>query len=191
MELPGRPSTLIGLATIDRMPKARSASACGSGRPRHTSSSTRAGRPVRHTTAGDRSQAVNELTPSESELAIFPAVPAAPERTLVDVFESTVARHPDAPALDDGRAALDYRTLRTEVYSLAARLHRVGIGAGDRVGVRVPSGTADLYVAILGVLSAGVLRVNGLPPGGPDSVRSPGGLSRRVMTRPGWSGCRR
>jgi acyl-coenzyme A synthetase/AMP-(fatty) acid ligase len=30
---------------------------------------------------------------------------------------------------------------------LAARLHALGIGAGDRVGVRVPSGTADLLDA--------------------------------------------
>jgi non-ribosomal peptide synthetase-like protein len=101
----------------------------------------------------------NELTPAASELAIFPAAPAAPERTLVDVFESTVARHPNALALDDGRAALNYRALRAEVHSLAARLHRAGIGAGDRVGVRVPSGTADLYVAILGVLTAGAAYV--------------------------------
>ena len=76
-----------------------------------------------------------------SGLAVFPAAAAAPERTLVDVFEATVAGCPDAPALDDGRAALDYRTLAAEVGSLAARLHRAGIGAGDRVGVRVPSGT--------------------------------------------------
>jgi non-ribosomal peptide synthetase-like protein len=101
----------------------------------------------------------NELTHTASELAIFPAAPAAAERTLVDVFESTVAAHPDSPALDEGRAALDYQALRAEVYSLAARLHRAGIGAGDRVGVRVPSGTADLYVAILGVLASGAAYV--------------------------------
>ena len=94
-----------------------------------------------------------------SELAVFPAAAAAPERTLIDVFESTVADHPNAAALDDGRAPLDYQRLRAEVDSLAARLHTVGIGASDRVGVRVPSGTADLYVAILGVLAAGAAYV--------------------------------
>ena len=101
----------------------------------------------------------NELTHTASELAIFPAAPAAAERTLVDVFESTVAGHPDAPALDEGGAALDYQALWAAVYSLAARLHRAGIGAGDRVGVRMPSGTADLYVAILGVLASGAAYV--------------------------------
>ena len=94
-----------------------------------------------------------------SSLAVFPAAAAAPERTLVDVFETTVAGCPDAPALDDGRAALDYRALAAEVRSLTARLHRAGIGAGDRVGIRVPSGTADLYLAILGVLAAGAAYV--------------------------------
>ena len=97
--------------------------------------------------------------PSASGLAVFPAVAAAPERTLADVFERTVVGYPDALALDDGRAALDYRALGAEVGSLAARLHGAGIGAGDRVGVRVPSGTADLYVAILGVLAAGAAYV--------------------------------
>ena len=66
---------------------------------------------------------------------------------------------PDAPALDDGRAAFSYRALAAEVGTLAARLRRAGIGAGDHVGVRVPSGTADLYVAILGVLAAGAAYV--------------------------------
>jgi non-ribosomal peptide synthetase-like protein len=94
-----------------------------------------------------------------SELAVFPAAAAAPERTLVDVFENSVALYPEAPALDDGLACLDHVALKAAVSSLAARLHAVGIGAGDRVGVRVPSGTADLYLAILGVLAAGAAYV--------------------------------
>jgi non-ribosomal peptide synthetase component F len=93
------------------------------------------------------------------QLAVFRAAAAAPERTLVDVFECTVAACPDAPALDDGRVAFDYRALAAEVGLLAARLRRAGIGAGDRVGIRVPSGTVELYVAILGVLAAGAAYV--------------------------------
>ena len=38
-------------------------------------------------------------------------------------------------------------------------LRSAGVGAGDRVGVRMSSGTADLYLAILGVLAAGAAYV--------------------------------
>ena len=42
---------------------------------------------------------------------------------------------------------------------LRRRLALAGVGLGDRVGVRVPSGTNDLYVAILAVLAAGAAYV--------------------------------
>ncbi|MFC5754133.1 Pls/PosA family non-ribosomal peptide synthetase [Actinomadura rugatobispora] len=82
-----------------------------------------------------------------------------PPRTLLDVLDATALRHPCAPALDDGTVCLDYTALRAEAESLAKELEQAGIGRGDRVGVRVPSGTVDLYVAILGVLTAGAAYV--------------------------------
>ncbi|MFC4529286.1 Pls/PosA family non-ribosomal peptide synthetase [Sphaerisporangium dianthi] len=92
--------------------------------------------------------------------ALFLAGPDAPSpRTLVDILAETTRRHPRSPALDDGRALLDYQSLSAEVESLARALREAGVRAGDRVGVRVPSGTADLYVAILAVLSAGAAYV--------------------------------
>ncbi|HEX8005090.1 MAG TPA: AMP-binding protein, partial [Trebonia sp.] len=92
--------------------------------------------------------------------AVFLAGDAAPPaRTLLDVFDSTVRRHPRAPALDDGVVGLTYAELAFEVTRLAAELVMAGIGRGDRVGVRVPSGTADLYIAILAVLRAGAAYV--------------------------------
>ena len=110
--------------------------------------------------------------------AVFRAAAAAPERTLVDVFECTVAGCPDALALDDGRAAFGYRALAAEVGSVAARLRGAGIGAGDRVGIRVPSGTAELYVAILGVLAAGAAYV-------PVDVDDPDERARLVWSEAG------
>ncbi|WP_020659967.1 non-ribosomal peptide synthetase [Amycolatopsis benzoatilytica] len=83
----------------------------------------------------------------------------AEERTLADVFAETARRHPEAPALDDGTALLSYSALSEQASALAERLRSHGVGAGDRVGVRVPSGTAELYVAILGVLIAGAAYV--------------------------------
>ncbi|WP_217550258.1 Pls/PosA family non-ribosomal peptide synthetase [Streptomyces sp. GbtcB6] len=100
-----------------------------------------------------------EIREEFGNTARFSAGAAASPRTLVDVFEATVRAHPDEPALDDGTTQLTYRGLAMEVARLRRRLAEAGIGLGDRVGVRVPSGTNDLYVAILGVLAAGAAYV--------------------------------
>ena len=42
-----------------------------------------------------------------------------PPRTLIDVLETTVRAHPDAPALDDGAAALTYADLQERVLASA------------------------------------------------------------------------
>ncbi|QYX81212.1 Pls/PosA family non-ribosomal peptide synthetase [Streptomyces akebiae] len=91
--------------------------------------------------------------------ARFSAGPAASPRTLVDVFEASVRSYPDEPALDDGKRRLTYRALAVEVENLRRRLGAAGVGLGDRVGVRVPSGTNELYVAVLAVLAAGAAYV--------------------------------
>lgn len=91
--------------------------------------------------------------------ARFTAGPAAPTRTLVDVFEATVRTHPDELALDDGTTRLTYRALAAEVERRRRALAAAGVGLGDRVGVRVPSGTNELYVAVLAVLAAGAAYV--------------------------------
>ncbi|MEU9213773.1 Pls/PosA family non-ribosomal peptide synthetase [Streptomyces sp. NPDC048415] len=91
--------------------------------------------------------------------ARFPASSAASPRTLVDILDASVRAHPDEPALDDGHRCLTYRALAVEVEALRRRLADAGVGLGDRVGVRVPSGTNELYVAILAVLAAGAAYV--------------------------------
>ncbi|TDT95702.1 non-ribosomal peptide synthetase-like protein [Streptomyces sp. 846.5] len=100
-----------------------------------------------------------ENAEAPSGLALFPGRPAHAPRTLLDILDAAVAAHPDEPALDDGRTALSYRALAAEVDALRRTLAAAGVGRGDRVGVRVPSGTADLYVAILAVLAAGAAYV--------------------------------
>ncbi|WP_231610223.1 AMP-binding protein, partial [Rhodococcus sp. CX] len=84
---------------------------------------------------------------------------APPARTLVDILRSTADAHPDAPAIDDGKVMLSYAELAEEIVAGAYRLTDAGVGAGDRVGVRMPSGTKDLYVTILSVLAAGAAYV--------------------------------
>jgi non-ribosomal peptide synthetase-like protein len=82
-----------------------------------------------------------------------------PERTLIEVLRSTAASHPDDPAVDDGHVVLTYLDLMSAVGAVARRLTAAGVVGGDRVGVRMPSGAADLYVAILGVMAAGAAYV--------------------------------
>ena len=97
------------------------------------------------------------------ELTVAPArfsgAAAATPRTLNDILADTAARHPAALAIDDGTVTLTYTELLRAVDELRQKLAADGVGAGDRVGVRVPSGTADLYVSILAVLAAGAAYV--------------------------------
>jgi non-ribosomal peptide synthetase-like protein len=80
-------------------------------------------------------------------------------RTLVDILAEVTRRHPEAPALDDTRTVLTYAELTEKARMMAADLAAAGVRRGHRVGVRVPSGTTDLYVAILGILHAGAAYV--------------------------------
>jgi len=87
------------------------------------------------------------------------ALSAPPERTLIDIIRDTAARYPDASALDDGHRSLSYAQLMDEVRATARKLHLAGLGAGDKIGVRIPSGTNELYVSILAVLLVGAAYV--------------------------------
>ncbi|WP_280697511.1 Pls/PosA family non-ribosomal peptide synthetase [Kitasatospora sp. GP82] len=91
--------------------------------------------------------------------ALFPGGGAPAPRTLVDILDATAAAHPHEPALDDGRTVLSYSALTAEIRALRRQLAAAGVGLGDRVGIRVPSGTNDLYVSILAVLAAGAAYV--------------------------------
>jgi len=89
-----------------------------------------------------------------SRLAEAPAA-----RTLLDIFNETVALYPDQPALDNGESSLSYAQLSGAVQEMAGRLAGAGVGAGERVGVRLQSGSHQLYIAILGILAAGAAYV--------------------------------
>lgn len=80
-------------------------------------------------------------------------------RTLVEILEETASRYPEAPALDDGTVILTYRDLIADLDEKVAWLAASGIGRGDRVGIRMPSGSNALYVAILATLAAGAAYV--------------------------------
>ncbi|HEV7173185.1 Pls/PosA family non-ribosomal peptide synthetase [Pedococcus sp.] len=86
--------------------------------------------------------------------------PLAPSpRTLVDILDETVAAVPDEPAIDNGATVLTYSEFHEASELLASELVLWGVGPGDRVGIRLKSGTTDLYVAIMGTLLAGAAYV--------------------------------
>ncbi|MEE1651846.1 Pls/PosA family non-ribosomal peptide synthetase [Brachybacterium sp. J144] len=99
----------------------------------------------------------------DSRPALLPALLAgerAPApRTLVDVFRETVERAGDSPAVDSGRDTLTYTEFHEAATELADRLAEAGVRPGDTVGVRIASGTTDLYTAIIGILYAGAAYV--------------------------------
>ena len=84
---------------------------------------------------------------------------AAPARTLLGILRETTTTAPDASAIEDDRGALSYRELMAHVNVIAARLHAAGVRRGDRVGVRIPSGSRELYLSILGIIAAGAAYV--------------------------------
>lgn len=100
-----------------------------------------------------------EIPASAAAEALFVSSSAPLRRTLLDIIDATVRAHPAAPAIDTGAATLTYHELADRIEALRATLSELGIGAGDRVGVRASSGTAELYLAILGVLAAGAAYV--------------------------------
>jgi non-ribosomal peptide synthetase-like protein len=84
---------------------------------------------------------------------------APPPRTLIDVLYATAERHPDSPAIDDGDVQLTYAELVADIEESVKWLAARGIGRGDRIGIRMPSGSYALYVAILSTLAAGAAYV--------------------------------
>ncbi|WP_103347457.1 Pls/PosA family non-ribosomal peptide synthetase [Amycolatopsis sp. CA-128772] len=94
-----------------------------------------------------------------ADRALFWSGLGAGERTLLDILAATAERYPNAAAIDDGTTTLTYRRLLEEIDAYGRRLTGYGVGLGDRVGIRISSGTAELYIAILATLSVGAAYV--------------------------------
>ena len=78
-----------------------------------------------------------------------------PERTLLHHrFEEQAARTPDAVAIVDGDERMTYGDLIRRARALASHLRMLGVGPESLVAVLVER-TAEMVVAILGVLAAG------------------------------------
>jgi amino acid adenylation domain-containing protein len=80
-------------------------------------------------------------------------IPAVAGR-LEDLVKSQAERTPDAVAVIDGEARMTYRDLVERAARLADQLRALGAGPETIVAVSLPR-TADLLVALLGVLESG------------------------------------
>ncbi|MGW6919673.1 condensation domain-containing protein, partial [Kitasatospora sp. NPDC054939] len=101
--------------------------------------------------------AVDLLAPGEEERILRAGTGAdadLSEATLPDLVEATVARTPDAPAVEFGEEVVSYRELNARANRLAHRLIERGVGPESVVAVSLPR-SVDLVVALLAVLKAG------------------------------------
>ncbi|WHU49508.1 amino acid adenylation domain-containing protein [Gordonia sp. L191] len=78
--------------------------------------------------------------------------------SLVEVFTSTVATHPNRVAISDGTTSLTYREIDSRSAQLASQLVADGVTVGDLVALVLPRG-ADQVIAVLAVLRAGAAYV--------------------------------
>ncbi|TDW29426.1 non-ribosomal peptide synthetase-like protein [Cryobacterium psychrophilum] len=104
-----------------------------------------------------------------------------PARTLADILAATAELHPEVLALEDAAGGISYRGLMLLVNDQAIRLSRSGVRRGDNVGIRIPSGTRDLYVSILATLLVGAAYV-------PVDADDPEERARLVFTEAGVVG---
>ncbi|MDO5669129.1 MAG: AMP-binding protein [Corynebacterium sp.] len=102
---------------------------------------------------------LGHLSEDDDHLAIYGVQMPSPPRTLIDILQHSIQTHPEVIAIESSYGTVTYGELEDILNEEASRLAELGIGCGSRVGIRVPSGTTDLYVAILATLWAGAAYV--------------------------------
>ena len=95
-------------------------------------------------------------------------------QTLVDVFEWHLQRQPERVLITlyedaDSSVDLTYADLHRDAVALAAGLHALGIGKGDKVAIMLPTGR-EFFAAFLGALFAGGVPVPLYPPARPSQL---------------------
>ncbi|GAA0536615.1 2,3-dihydroxybenzoate-AMP ligase [Saccharopolyspora subtropica] len=82
--------------------------------------------------------------------------------TFGQLLRDRAAEHPDRIAVVDGDRRVSYRDLDVRADRLAAGLHRLGIGAGDRVVVQLPN-IAAFFDVCFALFRLGAVPVFALP----------------------------
>ncbi|WP_233189938.1 non-ribosomal peptide synthetase [Corynebacterium sp. J010B-136] len=102
----------------------------------------------------------NMFSPDDhAEKAIFGLETAPEPRTLLGIIGHTIRTYPHAVAIEADDGTLSYAELEDVLEKQIKRLNDHGVGTGSRVGIRIPSGTTDLYVGILATICAGAAYV--------------------------------
>ena len=83
-------------------------------------------------------------------------------RSLDDELRGWAVRHGERTALVAGGGRWTYRELDERVTALASRLHRLGVGAGDRAVVQLPN-TAEFVFTVFALFRLGAQPVLALP----------------------------
>ncbi len=85
-----------------------------------------------------------------------------PPRTMVDLFEESVAAHPSAPLLDFMGRHYSYGEVHDGAARVACGLAALGYGPGDRIGLYLPN-VPHYVAAYYGILKLGATVVNFSP----------------------------
>jgi len=99
---------------------------------------------------------------SEADIASFYAAGLWRPETFFEVTEQQADLHPDKVFVTDGTVSLTYGELRDSALALAVGLRRIGIGAGDRVSVQIPS-WAEFTQISLALTRVGAIMVPIMP----------------------------
>ncbi len=82
------------------------------------------------------------------------AAPYPAERSIGELFEARVARHPGRPAVVLGEVELSYGELNARANCIAHRLLQAGVRRGDCVGICAER-SLELIAGLVGILKAG------------------------------------
>ena len=85
---------------------------------------------------------------SDADIAGFYAAGLWRPETFPEVVDQQAERQPDKVLVTDGTATLTYRELRDSALRLAGGLRRLGISAGDRVAVQLPSWAEFMQISV-------------------------------------------
>ncbi len=92
------------------------------------------------------------------QLALGPNTAYPKNKSVIDVFEEIVKKHPKNIALRFFKKSMSYEELNHKANQLARHLQKLGVKKQDYVGIYLHR-SIDLFVGILGILKAGAIYV--------------------------------